>query len=173
MEQARVRQAEADRQGRDVDISRYHAAARASEVGQVTGRVYEDGRKPNAAETPLAGTILMVLPRSETWLATLETIRAQSRDSLDRYRDAAPAIRRAREALERALLERGGGDLPQSVGVNAGQARAPSAHRRGHDVDQQPTGARVGHRAVPASLHAGRARFRDALAARDYRPARS
>jgi hypothetical protein len=119
IQEARARQAEADRQGRDIDIPRYHAAARASEVGQVTGRVYEERRKPDAADTPLAGTILMALPRSETWLAMLETIRAQSRDSLDRYRDAAPAVRRAREALERALLELGGGDLPQSVGVNA------------------------------------------------------
>ena len=119
IQQARARQAEADRQGGDVDIPRYHAAARASEVGQVTGRVYEERRRPNAADTPLTGTILMALPRSDAWLAALETIRAQSRESLDRYREAAPAISRAREALERALLERGGGDLPQSVGVNA------------------------------------------------------
>ena len=114
---ARARQAEADRQGADVDITRYHAAARASEMGQVSGRVYEERRKPNGSDTPLAGTVLMVVPRSESWLSELETIRAQSRDSLDRYREAAPAVRRAREALERALLERGGGDLPQSVGV--------------------------------------------------------
>jgi len=116
---ARARQAEADRQGADVDITRYHEAARASEMGQVSGRVYEERRKPNGSDTPLAGTVLMVLPRSESWLSELETIRAQSRDSLARYRETAPAVRRAREALERALLERGGGDLPQSVGVKA------------------------------------------------------
>ena len=114
---ARARQAEAARQGADVDITRYHAAARASETGQVSGRVYEERRKPDGADIPLAGTVLMVVPRSESWLSELESIRAQSRDSLTRYRETAPAVRRAREALERALLERGGGDLPQSVAV--------------------------------------------------------
>lgn len=118
IQSARARQAEAARHGRDVDIPRYHEAARAREVGQVAGRVYEERRKPDAADTPLTGTILMAFPRSATLLGALESIRLESRESLDRFRDAAPAVRRAREAFERALLERGGGDLAQSVGVN-------------------------------------------------------
>jgi hypothetical protein len=118
IQDARAWRAEAERHGRDVDIPRYHEAARAKAMGQVAGRVYEERRKPDAPDTPLTGTILMVLPRSDTLLGALESIRLQSRESLDRYRDAAPAVRRAREAFERALLERGGGDLAQTVGVN-------------------------------------------------------
>jgi hypothetical protein len=60
----------------------------------------------------------MAVPRSDTMLDALESIRRQSKDSLDHYREAAPAVRRVREAFERALLERGGGDLAQTIDVN-------------------------------------------------------
>ncbi len=119
MADQRARAAEVQQQGRDVAIARYHDAARDGALGTVRGRVYEERRKPNGPDTPLGGTVLMVLPRSEKFLATLETIKQHARDSLDRYRDAAVAVRRAREAYETALLQSGGGDLPQTLTVSA------------------------------------------------------
>jgi hypothetical protein len=113
----RAATAAAREQGHDVAIAPYHDALRQGAVAIVTGRVYEERRKPDAADTPLDGTELMLLPRSRTFLDTLETIKEHARDSLDRYRDAAPAVQRARVAYERALLERGGGDLPQALTV--------------------------------------------------------
>jgi hypothetical protein len=119
IQDARTQRAEAARHGGDVDIPRYHEAAQARALGQVAGRVYAERRKPDGPDTPLTGTTLMALPRSATLLGALESIRLQSRESLDRYREAAPAVRREREAFERALLERGGGDLAQTVDVGA------------------------------------------------------
>jgi hypothetical protein len=80
--------------------------------------VYEERHKPDAADMPLDGTVLLLLPRSETFLDTLETIKRHARDSIDSYRDAASAVRRAREAYETALLREGGGDLAQGATVN-------------------------------------------------------
>ena len=114
----RARAAEVAQQGGDVTIAQYQAAARAGALGSVQGRAYEERRKPNAAEAPLDGTILLLLPRSETFLSTLDTIKQQARASLDRYRESAGAVRRAREAYETALLQRGGGDLARSLVVN-------------------------------------------------------
>ena len=59
------------------------------------------------------------MPRSEAWLLRLNAIKRGARDSLDIYRDAAPAVRRAREAYEKTLLEAGAGDLPQGATVDA------------------------------------------------------
>ncbi len=115
----RAREREVRQQGGDVEIARYHDAVRDGAHGAVRGRVYEERRKPNGPEAPLGGTVLMILPRSETFLATLETIKEHARDSIDRYREAAVAVRRAREAYETALLRNGGGDLPQTLTVDA------------------------------------------------------
>lgn len=106
---------EARPQGRDVEIARYHDAARHGALGAVRGRVYEERRKPDAPDAPLGGTVLMILPRSEAFLTTLETIKGHARESIDRYREAAGAVRRAREAYEAALLRHGGGDLAQTL----------------------------------------------------------
>ena len=115
----RARTADAARQGGDVTIAQYHEAARAGAVGTVQGRAYAERRKPTAEDLPLEGTVLMLLPRSDTFLAALDTIRQGARDSLDRYRESAAAMRRVREAYEAALLERGGGDLARTLTVNA------------------------------------------------------
>jgi hypothetical protein len=117
--ESRARGAEVARQGGDVEVARYHEASRAGALGSVQGRVYEERRKPTAADVPLTGTTLMLLPRSETFLSTLETIKQHARDSLERYRDSAVEVQRARAAYETALLQRGGGDLPQALTVNA------------------------------------------------------
>lgn len=113
----RAREAEIGRQGGDAAIASYHDAMREGALAVLTGRVYEERRKPDAPDTPLDGTVLMILPRSETFLDTLETIKQHARDSMDTYRGAASAVRRAREAYETALLRRGGGDLAQALTV--------------------------------------------------------
>jgi hypothetical protein len=125
--ESRARAAEVVRQGGDVDIARYREAGRAGALGSVNGRVYEERRKPNAADAPLVGTTLRLLPRSETFLSTLETIKRHARDSLDRYRGSAVEVERARVAYETALLQRGGGDLPQALTVDADGSFALSA----------------------------------------------
>jgi hypothetical protein len=125
--ESRVRAAEVARQGGDVVIARYQEAGRAGALGSVRGRVYEERRKPNTPDVPLAGTTLMLLPRSETFLSTLETIKQHARDSLERYRDSAVAVQRAREAYETALLQKGGGDLSQGLTVDADGTFALSA----------------------------------------------
>ena len=117
--ESRQRAADVARHGNDVDIARYHAASQAGAVGSVRGRVYEERRKPNAPDVPLTGTTLTLLPRSETFVSTLETIKQHARDSLSRYRESAVEVQRARAAYETALLQRGGGDLPQALGVDA------------------------------------------------------
>ena len=104
---ARVQRAEAARHCRDFDIPRYREAAQAQALGQVAGRVYAERRKPDGPDTPLTGTTLMALPRSATLLGALESIRLQSRESLDRYREAAPAVRREREAFGAVVVAPG------------------------------------------------------------------
>lgn len=103
----------------DAPIDRYRDAAAQHELGGIRGRAFQERRKPTGPDTPLIGTAVALLPRSETWLLRLNAIKRGSRDSLDIYRDAAPAVRRAREAYEKRLLEAGAGDLPQGATVDA------------------------------------------------------
>lgn len=109
--------------GLDVDIAAYRRAA-AGTLGAVTGRAYETGAKSDAADRPLAGTLVTLLPRSETFLGTLEAIKRGARNTITAYRDAAAAVRRAREAYERALWAEGALDLVRSTDVAADGAFA-------------------------------------------------
>ena len=106
-------------QGVDAPIERYRDAAAQHELGGVRGRAFQERRKPTGPDTPLTGTAVALLPRSEAWLLRLNAIKRGARDSLDVYRDAAPAVRRAREAYEKTLLQAGAGDLPQGATVDA------------------------------------------------------
>ena len=106
-------------QGMDVPIERYRDAVAQHELGGVRGRAFQERRKPTGPDTPLIGTAVALLPRSEAWLMRLNEIKRGARDSIDVYRDAAPAVRRAREAYEKRLLEAGAGDLPQGATVDA------------------------------------------------------
>jgi len=103
----------------DAPLERYREAAGVRELGSIHGRAFEERRKPSGPEAPLTGTALVLLPRSEAWLHRLDAIRRGARDSMESYRDAAAAVRRARDAYEKALLEAGAGDLPQGVTVDA------------------------------------------------------
>ena len=105
-------------QGIDVPLERYRKAMSLGEVGTVRGRAFAERRKPSAPDLPLAGTVVALLPRSDAWLVRLQAIKRGARDSVESYRDAAPAVRRSREAFEKSLLEAGAGDLSQSAAVD-------------------------------------------------------
>ncbi len=105
-------------QGIDVPLERYRKAMSLGEVGTVRGRAFTERRKPSASDLPLAGTVVALLPRSDAWLVRLQAIKRGARDSVETYRDAAPAVRRSREAYEKSLWEAGAGDLPQTATVD-------------------------------------------------------
>jgi hypothetical protein len=104
--------------GLDVDPGAYRRAAGGGH-GAVAGRAYETGAKSSAADAALAGTSVTLLPHSEAFLVRLEAIKREARDSLAAYRDAAVAVRRAREAYERALWAGDALDLVRSTDVAA------------------------------------------------------
>jgi hypothetical protein len=103
----------------DAPIERYRDAAALRELGGIQGRAFQERRRPSAPDLPLTGVSVSLLPRSETLLLRLNAIKRGARDSLDTYREAAPAVRRAREAYEKALLEAGAGDLPLGATVDS------------------------------------------------------
>ncbi len=106
-------------QGVDAPIERYRDAVASRELGGIQGRAYLERRRPSGPDVPLTGVAVSLLPRSEAWLLRLNAIKRGARDSMDAYREAAPAVRRAREAYEKALLEAGAGDLPGGATVDA------------------------------------------------------
>jgi hypothetical protein len=106
-------------QGIDVPLERYREAMSRGEVGTVRGRAFAERRKPSAADLPLAGTVVALLPRSDAWLVRLQAIKRGARDSVETYRDAAPAVRRSHEAYEKSLWEAGAADLPRTATVDA------------------------------------------------------
>ena len=103
----------------DVDLEPYREARRAGAVGQVAGRVLAEPARPNAPARPFVGTTVTLLPRSPSLLGTFESLKRGSRDSVQAFRDAAPAMRKAREVYERELLEAGLPDLTPLVQVDA------------------------------------------------------
>jgi len=98
-------------QALDVLPAQYRAAAAAGAVGSVTGRVYEERRKPDAPDQPLAGAAVTLLPRSAQFLEKLEAAKRTSRNSMSDYRGAAPAIQTLKAAYEKELWESGAVDL--------------------------------------------------------------
>jgi hypothetical protein len=138
----------------DVALEPYRQAQKAGALGVVTGRAYADPRRPGGPPTPLAGTVVALVPRSEALLGTLERLRAQARDSLPAFREAAPRMRRAREALERELLEAAAPDLALLTQV---------ASDGGFRFEEVPAGAWVvfGWQAVPAEMSGRRPSAKD------------
>jgi hypothetical protein len=103
----------------DVDLEPYRQARRAGAVGHVAGRVLAEPARPHAPGRPFVGTTVTLLPRSPNLLGTLESLKRGSRDSVQAFRDAAPAMRKAREVYERELLEAGVPDLTPLLQVDA------------------------------------------------------
>ena len=95
----------------DVLPAPYRAAAAAGAVGSVTGRVYEEPRKPDGPDQPLAGAAVTLLPRSAQFLEKLEAVKRTSRNSMNDYRAAAPAIQTLKAEYEKELWESGAVDL--------------------------------------------------------------
>jgi hypothetical protein len=116
----------------DVGVEAYREARRAGALGVVAGRVAAEPRTPRAPASPLTGTAVMLLPRSETLLTRLEQLKARSRESSSSFAAAAPAMRKTREAYERALWEAGAPDLTSTVVVDADG---------GFRIDDVPAGA--------------------------------
>lgn len=106
-------------QGVDAPIERYREAVGFQQLGAVQGRAIHERRKPTGPDEPLAGTAVILLPRSDAWLLRMQDIKRGARDSADAYREAATLVRATREAYEKSLLEVGAGDLPQAVTVDA------------------------------------------------------
>jgi hypothetical protein len=98
-------------QALDVLPAQYRAAAAAGAVGSVTGRVYEERRRPEGSDQPLAGAAVTLLPRSAQFLEKLEAVKRTSRNSMNDYRAAATAIQTLKAAYEKELWESGAVDL--------------------------------------------------------------
>src|SRR5262249_55565754 len=94
-------------QALDVDLEPYPEARRAGAVGAVAGRVLAEPTRPDLPGRPFVGATITLLPRSQILMETLENLKRGSRDSVQSFRDAAPAMRKAREAYERELLVAG------------------------------------------------------------------
>jgi len=103
----------------DVLPDPYRAAAAAGAVGNVTGRVYEERRRPEGADQPLAGAAVTLLPRSAEFLRKFEEVKRTARNSVSDYRAAASAILTLRRAYEKALWESGAVDLVMGTVVEA------------------------------------------------------
>jgi len=111
--------AAASGQAVELDPAPYRAAAASGAVGAVTGRIYEERKKPEAADQPLAGTAVIAVPKSADVLRKLEEIKQTSRNSMDSYRTAGPSIVAIRRAYEKELWESGAVDLVKTATVDA------------------------------------------------------
>jgi len=95
----------------------YRDAERAGAIGTITGRIFAEGRTPSAPDTPIAPSAVILMPRSEDFLTSIETIKRGARNSSDAYRTAALQIRKTREAYEKRLWESGAADLVRPTTV--------------------------------------------------------
>jgi hypothetical protein len=99
----------------DVELGPYLAAFSTSNIGTVSGRVYEERRRPRDPDHPLASTVVMLVPRSAALVQRLEALRRAARESAAGYRAAAPGIRQARDEYETALWQAGAPHLAPVV----------------------------------------------------------
>jgi hypothetical protein len=81
--------------------------------------VYEERRRPEGADQPLAGAAVTLLPRSAEFLRKFEEVKRTARNSVSDYRAAASAILTLRRAYEKALWESGAVDLVMATVVEA------------------------------------------------------
>lgn len=101
----------------DVPVDAYRAASQTGSVGSVSGRVYAESRTPTGPALPLTGATVTLLPRSQAFMLQLERLKEGSRQSSKAFAAAAPAMRKAQDAYERALLEAGAPDLSPRIAV--------------------------------------------------------
>jgi len=102
-------------QALDVPLESYQAAATAGATGTVTGRVFDERRRPDEAERPVAGVSITMVPRSTEFLRKVEEVKRKSRDSANNYRASAASILSLKAAYEKALWEAGATDLVRAT----------------------------------------------------------
>jgi hypothetical protein len=102
-----------------INTDAYRAAAASGAIGGVNGRIYEERKRPQTPDQPLAGTAVIVLPRSAEVLQKLEEIKRSARNSVDDYRAAGPSILAVRRAYEQQLWDSGAVDLVKTTTVDA------------------------------------------------------
>jgi len=98
-----------------IDTGSYRAAASSGAFGAVAGRIYEERKRPEAPDRPLAGAAVIVLPKSAEVLKKLEEIKRLARNSANDYRAAGPSILSVRRAYEKELWDSGAVDLVKST----------------------------------------------------------
>ncbi|MGH7387915.1 MAG: hypothetical protein ACREM3_00430 [Candidatus Rokuibacteriota bacterium] len=103
----------------DVATADYQRAATEGRVGVVVGRASEEARHRNAADTPLSGFSVTLVPHSGDFLARLRAIAHRGRTDPAAYALTAPTIVAARKDYERALAEAGALELVKSGAVGA------------------------------------------------------
>jgi hypothetical protein len=99
----------------DADVRSYDEARRRGDIGTVAGRVYAERAKPTAPDVPMAGAAVVAMPHSESLQRHLDELKAGARKSAAAFRDAAPQMRRARDAYEKELWQSGGAELVRSI----------------------------------------------------------
>ena len=102
-----------------INTDSYRAAAASGAVGGVTGRIYEESKRPKAPDQPLTGAAVTVLPKSADIVRKLEDIKRGARNSADDYRAAGPSIMALRRAYEKEIWDSGGVDLVKSTTADA------------------------------------------------------
>jgi len=107
-------------QALDVPLESYQAAATAGATGTVTGRVFDERRRPDEAERPVAGVSITMVPRSTEFLRKVEEVKRKSRDSANNYRASAASILSLKAAYEKALWEAGATDLVRATAADDG-----------------------------------------------------
>ena len=97
----------------------YRAAAASGATGGVTGRIYEESKRPKTPDQPLNGAAVIVLPKSPEIVRKLEEIKRTARNSADDYRAAGPSIIALRRAYEQEIWDSGAVDLVKSTIADA------------------------------------------------------
>src|SRR3989441_12500698 len=102
-----------------INTDSYGAAAASGSIGVVTGRIYEERKRPETPDHPLTGAAVIVLPKSADLLRKLEEIKRTARNSADDYRAAGPSIVAVRRAYEKGLWDSGAVDLVKAPTASA------------------------------------------------------
>jgi hypothetical protein len=102
-----------------INTDSYRAAAASGATGGVTGRIYEESKRPKAPDQPLTGAVVIVLPKSADIVRKLEDIKRAARNSADDYRAAGPSIMALRRAYEKEIWDSGAVDLVKSTTADA------------------------------------------------------